>query len=102
MQHEEFAERTARRLEAVAGAIEHKDQLAERGAVSLARVNELRVAAHMVRDMARVVTRAENSRSLLKDLSVVVPSSGATTDRSEAVRPGASGALALTSSSLAF
>lgn len=34
MQHEEFAERTARRLEAVAGAVEHKDQLAERDAIS--------------------------------------------------------------------
>lgn len=34
MQHEEFAERTARRLEAVADAVEHKDQLAARDAIS--------------------------------------------------------------------
>lgn len=61
MQHTQFAEWAAERLETVAAAVEDK----ERGGghserISSARANEMRVAAFMVRDMAQALTRAEN------------------------------------------
>ena len=59
MQHEKFAKRVAERLEAEADRLEENSQWMKRG-VTAARANELRVAAHMVRDMAKAVTRAEN------------------------------------------
>ncbi len=59
MQHEKFAKRAAERLEAEADRLEEKSQWMNLD-VTVARANELRVAAHMVRDMAKVVTRAEN------------------------------------------
>ena len=62
MQHEEFAERTAERLEAVADAIEEEDRRIGCDIVST-RANEMRVAARMVRDMAEVVRRAESGPS---------------------------------------
>jgi hypothetical protein len=62
MQHEKFAKRAAERLEAEAGRLEEKSQCMKLD-VTAARANELRVAAHMVRDMAKAVTRAENKPS---------------------------------------
>ncbi len=62
MQHEEFAERVAGRLESVAVALEEEERRIGRGSVS-ARANEMRVAAHMIRDASEVVTRAEERRS---------------------------------------
>ncbi len=59
MQHEKFAKRTAERLEAEAERLEEKSQWMKLD-VTAARANELRVAAHMVRDMAKAVTRAAN------------------------------------------
>ena len=62
MRHEEFAERVAGRLESVAAALEEEEHRIGRGSVS-ARANEMRVAAHMIRDASEVVTRAEDRRS---------------------------------------
>lgn len=59
MQHEKFAKRAAERLEAEADRLEEKSQWMKHD-ITAARANELRVAAHMVRDMAKAVTRAEN------------------------------------------
>jgi acyl-CoA reductase-like NAD-dependent aldehyde dehydrogenase len=59
MQHEKFAKRVAERLEAEAERLEENSQWMKRD-VTAARANELRVAAHMVRDMARAVRRAKN------------------------------------------
>jgi hypothetical protein len=59
MQHEKFAKRAAERLEAEADRLEEKSQWMKLD-VTAARANELRVAAHMVRDMAKALTRAEN------------------------------------------
>ena len=59
MQHEKFAKRVAERLEAEADRLAENSQWMKRD-VTAARANELRVAAHMVRDMARAVRRAEN------------------------------------------
>jgi acyl-CoA reductase-like NAD-dependent aldehyde dehydrogenase len=59
MQHEEFAKRAAERLEAEADRLEEKSQWMKHD-VTAARANELRVAAHMVRDLAKAVRRAEN------------------------------------------
>ncbi len=69
MQHEKFAKRAAERLEAEAERLEEKSQWMKLD-VTATRANELRVAAHMVRDMARVLTQAENESSS-KDLGVV-------------------------------
>jgi len=62
MRHEEFAERVGGRLEAVAAALDEEDRRIGRNSVS-ARANEMRVAAHMVRDASEAVTRAEEHRS---------------------------------------
>ena len=59
MQHEKFVKRVADRLEAEADRLEVNSQWMKRD-VTAARANELRVAAHMVRDMAKAVRRAEN------------------------------------------
>ena len=59
MQHEKFAKRVAERLEAGADRLEENSQWMKRD-VTAARAKELRVAAHMVQDMARAVRRAEN------------------------------------------
>ncbi len=59
MQHEKFAKRAAERLDAEADRLEEKSQWMKLD-VTAARANELRVAAHMVRDMAKALTRAEN------------------------------------------
>ena len=61
MRHEGFAERMAGRLNAVAAALEEERRIG-RNPVS-ARANEMRVAAHMLRDASEAVTRAEEHRS---------------------------------------
>ena len=59
MQHEKFAKRVAERLKSEAERLEEKSQWMKHD-VPAARANELRVAAHMVRDMAKALRRAEN------------------------------------------
>jgi hypothetical protein len=59
--HTEFAERAARRLEAVADRLEEEGRWLKLDTVS-ARAKELRVAAHLVRNEALAVTQAENAR----------------------------------------
>ncbi len=61
MSHTEFAERVARRLEAVADRLEEEGGWLKLDTVS-SRVNELRVAAHLVRDEALAVTQEEDAR----------------------------------------
>ncbi len=55
---DEFAERAARRLETVAGRLEQKSKrLGVEDGETLARAQELRVAAFMVRDEAKAAVR---------------------------------------------
>ena len=62
MSHTEFAERAARRLEVVADRLDEEGGRLNRDTVS-ARADELRVAAHLVRNEAVAVTQEEeNSR----------------------------------------
>jgi hypothetical protein len=62
MRHEESAERMAGRLGVVAAALDEEERRIGRNPVS-ARANEMRVAAHMLRDASEAVTRAEEHRS---------------------------------------
>ncbi len=62
MRHEQFAERMAERLEAVAAALDEEERRIGRNPVSV-RANEMRVAAHMVRGASEAVTRAEERQS---------------------------------------
>jgi hypothetical protein len=63
MKHEEFAERAAKRLEAVADGLEKEGRrLGIHGAVS-ARAGEMRLAALLTREEAEAVTRAERELS---------------------------------------
>ena len=63
MRHEEFAERAAERLEAVADRLEEEGRrLGIHGAVS-ARAGEMRLAALLTREEAEAVTRAEGEPS---------------------------------------
>jgi hypothetical protein len=55
MLQDEFSQRAARRLEAVANRLEEESRLGADGE-TLARAQELRVAAFMVRDEAEAVT----------------------------------------------
>ena len=71
MQHEKFAKRAAERLEAEAGRLEEKSQCMKLD-VTAARANELRVAAHMVQDMAKAMTRAESEPPPAGGGSVIV------------------------------
>ena len=61
MLHTEFAERAARRLEAVSDRLEEEGRWLKLETVS-ARAKELRVAAHLVRNEAVAVTQLENAR----------------------------------------
>ena len=61
MLHTEFAERAARRLEAVSDRLEEEGRWLKLETVS-ARAKELRVAAHLVRNEAAAVTQLENAR----------------------------------------
>jgi len=72
MQHEKFAKRVAERLEAGADRLEENSQWMKRD-VTAARAKELRVAAHMVQDMARAVRRAENGPSSEDPVMVANP-----------------------------
>lgn len=56
---EEFAERAARRLEAVANRLEEESRRRGVDDETLARAQELRVGAFMVRDEAKVAARGE-------------------------------------------
>jgi hypothetical protein len=71
MQHEKFAKRVAERLEAEADRLEENSQWMKRD-VTAARANELRVAAHMVRDMAKALTRAENGPPVARGGPMVI------------------------------
>lgn len=63
MRHEEFAERAAKRLEAVADRLDEEGRrLGIHGAVS-ARAGEMRLAALLTREEAESVTRAERGAS---------------------------------------
>jgi hypothetical protein len=63
MRHEEFAEQTAKRLEAVADKLEEEGRrLGIHGAVS-ARAGEMRLAALLTREEAGAVTHAEREES---------------------------------------
>ena len=72
MRHAEFAERAARRLEEMAAPLEEEDRSLGRGITAM-RANELRVAAHVVRDLCEAVTREEH-KSSIKRLHLEVPS----------------------------
>ena len=60
MLHTEFAERAARRLEAVADRLEEQGRWLKLDTTS-ARAKELRVAAHLLRNEAAAVTQEEES-----------------------------------------
>jgi hypothetical protein len=63
MRHDEFAERAARCLEEIAAPLEEEDRRAGRG-ITAVRSNELRVAAHVVRDLSAAVSREERGSSV--------------------------------------
>ncbi len=73
MRHDEFAERAARRLEEMAAPLEEEDRRAGRGMTAM-RANELRVAAHVVRDLSEAVSRQEERGSSIRRLALEVPS----------------------------
>jgi hypothetical protein len=58
MRHDKFAKRAAQCLEEMAAPLEEEDRRVGRG-ITAVRANELRVAAHMVRDLSEVVSREE-------------------------------------------
>jgi hypothetical protein len=60
MLHAEFAERAARRLEAVSDRLEQEGRWLKLDTVS-ARAKELRVAAHLVRNESAAVTQEQDS-----------------------------------------
>ncbi len=69
MRHEKFAERVAERLESMAKTAADEELRIGHGITAM-RANELRVAAHVVRDLSQVATRKEQE----KRLSVEMPS----------------------------
>lgn len=72
MRHDEFAEQAARCLEEIAAPLE-EDQLMERSITAM-RANELRVAAHVVRDLSGAVSRREERRSSVRRMPIEVSS----------------------------
>jgi hypothetical protein len=58
MRHDEFAERAARCLEEIAAPLNEEVRRAGPG-ITAVRANELRVAAHVVRDLSAAVSREE-------------------------------------------
>lgn len=74
MRHEKFAERVAERLESMAEAT--ADEEARIGyCTTTMRANELRVAAHVVRDLSQIETKKEEEGgSLEKRLPLQMPS----------------------------
>jgi hypothetical protein len=73
MRHDEFAERAVRCLEEIAAPLEEEDRLAGRGITAM-RANELRVAAHVVRDLSEAVSRKEKRGSSVGRLPLRTPS----------------------------
>jgi hypothetical protein len=73
MRHDKFVERAARCLEEMAAPLEEEDRRAGRS-ITAVRANELRVAAHVVRDLSEVVSREEGRGSSVGRLSLKVPS----------------------------
>ena len=73
MRHDEFAERAARRLEEIAAPLEEEDRRAGRG-ITAGQANELRVAAHVVRDLSVAVSREERRGSSVNRLPLEVSS----------------------------
>jgi hypothetical protein len=72
VKHERFAERAGRRLEAVADRLEGEGIDSE-ASKTKARAQEMRVAAHLVRDEAVAVAREEREAStqmIAKNLSL--------------------------------
>ena len=73
MRHDEFAGLAVRYLERIATPLEEEDRRVE-GDVTAARANELRVAAHVVRDLSEAVRREEQRCSPAGRLPVEVSS----------------------------
>lgn len=65
MRHREFAERAARRLEALAGSLEEEGCGTAADGKESVRAREMRTAALMVLDEADAVTRSEASRLIV-------------------------------------
>jgi hypothetical protein len=65
MSYDEFAELAARCLEEMAVPLEEEGRRVGRG-ITAVRANELRVAAHVVRDLSEAVGREEKRGSLLR------------------------------------
>ena len=81
MRQDEFAERAARRLETVADRLEEESRrLGVENGETLARAQELRVAAFMVRDEAEVMAR-KATLGLSRWEAAVASSRGARQDR---------------------
>lgn len=59
MQHEEFAQQAAKHLEAMAASLKEDHPGGIGDGITSMRANELRVAAHVVRALSEVATRAE-------------------------------------------
>jgi hypothetical protein len=64
MRYDEFAELAARSLEEMAAPLEEEDRRVGYGITAM-RANELRVAAHVVRDLSEAVSREEKRRGSL-------------------------------------
>ncbi len=73
MRHDEFAEGAVRCLEKMAARLEEEDRRAGRGITAM-RANELRVAAHVVRDLSEAVSREEERGSSVGRLPLEVAS----------------------------
>ncbi len=73
MRHDEFAERVVRCLEKMAAPLEEEDRRVGRG-ITAVRANELRVAAHVVRDLSEAVSREEERGSPVGRLPLEVAS----------------------------
>ncbi len=69
MRHDEFAGLAVRYLRRIAALLEEEDQH-----VTAVRANELRVAAHVVRDLSEAVSREEERGSSVRRLPVEVSS----------------------------
>jgi hypothetical protein len=73
MRYDEFAELAARCLDEMAAPLEEEDRRVGRG-ITAVRANELRVAAHVVRDLSEAVSREEKRGSSVRRLPLEVRS----------------------------
>lgn len=73
MRHDKFAELAPRYLEEMAAPLEEEDRRVGRG-ITAVQAKELRVAAHVVRDLSEVVSREEGCGSSVGRLPLEVPS----------------------------